>query len=277
MHADGHHHEPLPPPTGAATDEYLASVVAALGDTPESVIALQFLREGACEVLCVGDPADFEGILIQSFEMPAEPIAFGSSAEAIASLLPHLSGWSCVNVPAHLADELIEPVAAAAGASSMRLLDDVYHALLQPAPAIPEPCVRLLAGQDRGLIVTASTEMIGQGNERLLATLDTGHVAGAVRDGALVALAYTFATSERHADIGVVTHPEWRGRGLATAVSAHVAQAILLDGRTPVWSCGGSNIASLRIAARLGFVETSRRTYLIPEFDDALGSNSHEG
>jgi len=269
MHTHGHHHEPLPPPTTSATEAYLASVVEALGDTPETVIALQFLRDGACEVLCVGDPADLEGIVIQAIAIPEEPLAFGSSAEAIASLIPHLTGWTCVNVPSNLADDLIEPIATAANASSMRLMDDVYYALYRQFLAIPKRGARLLTAADRELVDQMPPDMIGDGSERLLATLDSGHVAGAIRDGALVSLAYTFATSERHADIGVVTHPEWRGQGLATSVASLVANAIRRDHRIPVWSCGGSNIASLRIAARLGFEEVSRRTYLIPDFDDA--------
>lgn len=274
MDQNGHHHEPLPPPTAEAAEGYLASVVTALGDTPESVIALQFLREGTCEVLCVGDPADFEGIIIQSFDMPTEPMAFGNSAEAIGGLVPHLTGWSCLNVPAHLADALIEPVATAAGTTDMRMLDDVYHTVRHPVLPGSMPSARLLTPADLHLISTASPELIGNGADRLSRTLEHGHVAGAIRDGVLVALAHTFATSERHADIGVVTHPQWRGQGLATAVTSLVAQAIQADNRVPVWSCGGTNLASLRTAARVGFEEVSRRVYLVPELDEDAGSSS---
>lgn len=272
MHANGHHPEPLLPPTDPASEAYLASVVEAIGDTPETVIALQFLQEGACEVLCAGDPADLEGIVIQSFEMPAEPMAFGSSAEAVASLMPHLAGWTCLNVPAALVDELLVPIGSLAGASNVRLLDDIYHTLTEPVRLRPEDDTRLLTRDDRELIGAAAGGLIGDGVERLLATLDWGHVAGAIRDDKLVALAHTFAASDRHADIGVVTHPNWRGQGLATAVAGLVAQAIQRDGRIPVWSCGGTNLASLRIAARLGFTEVSRRVYLIPDLEaDPIG------
>ncbi|MEJ7902120.1 MAG: GNAT family N-acetyltransferase [Thermomicrobiales bacterium] len=274
MHQTGHHHQPLPPPSAEATDGYLASVVEALGDTPETVIALQFLREGTCEVLCVGDPADFEGIIIQSLDMPTEPMAFGNSAEAIGGLVPHLTGWSCLNVPAHLADALIEPVASAAGTSDMRMMDDVYHLLTRRVPPMSTPSVRILTPADRDLVAAASPALIGNGVDRLLMTLEHGHVAGAVREGELVALAYTFATSERHADIGVVTYPQWRGQGLATAVTSLVAQAIQADERIPVWSCGGTNLASLRTAARVGFEEVSRRVYLIPDLGEDAGSTA---
>ncbi len=274
MHENGHHHEPLPPPTAEATAGYLASVVAALGDTPETVIALHFLQEGTCEVLCVGDPAGFEGIVIQLLEMPAEPMAFGTSAEAIGTLLPHLTGWTCINVPAVLADELVLPVASVAGADSVRMRDDIYHELRRPAILPARSSARLLTPADVGLVEAASTVLVGEDSERLMITIERGHVAGSFEEGTLVALAHTFAISPKHADIGVVTHPHWRGLGHATAVSAVVAQAIQEEGRIPVWSCGGPNIASLKTAARVGFEEVSRRVYLIPEMNEDEGQSS---
>lgn len=268
MHANGHHHEPLPPPTAEATAGYLATVVEALGDTPETVIALQFLWEGTCEVLCVGDPADFEGIVIQAFDMPAEPMAFGTRAEAIGELVTHLTGWSSLNVPSDLADALVEPVAKAAGVTNIRMLDDIYHVLPRSIDAEETGTFRRLTPADRGLVESAPADLIGDGAARVLTTIEHGHVAASIQDGALVALAYTFATSPKHADIGVVTHPDWRGQGRATAVTRLVARAIQDDGRIPVWSCGGTNIASLKTAARVGFEEVSRRVYLIPEPDE---------
>ncbi len=198
--------------------------------------------------------------------MPTEPMAFGTSAEAIAELIPHLGGWSCLNVPAHLADDLIESVASAAGADSVLMRDDIYFVLRRPAPRSALPSARLITPADRGLVESASADLVGADIERLLATIEDGHVAGSIEDDRLVALAHTFATSPKHADIGVVTHPNWRRLGHATAVGMLVARAIQDDGRIPVWSCGGPNIGSLKTAARIGFQEVSRRVYLIPEF-----------
>lgn len=269
MDANGHHHEPLPPPTEEATRAHLEAVTRALGDTPETVITLHFLREGDCDVLVVGDPADLEGLVVQSRAMPTEPVAFGSSAEAIASLLPFLDGWTCLNVPLALADDLIEPVAAAFGATGIRLFDDVYHVLERTASVPPVEGARLLGPGDRDLLVSSAAALAGDAVDRLADTLVDGHVAAVVREGQVVSLAHTFAMSERHADIGVVTHPGWRGQGFATATAGLVAEAVRQGGRTPVWSCGGTNLASLRVAAKLGFVEVSRRVYLVPESVDA--------
>ena len=94
--------------------------------------------------------------------------------------------------------------------------------------------------------------------------LREGFVAGAVVDNRLVAVAHTNAVTARYADIGVFTDQDYRNRGYSTASAAIVAKAIRETGRTPVWSCGEDNLASLKVAAKVGFTEVSRRTYVIP-------------
>ena len=69
--------------------------------------------------------------------------------------------------------------------------------------------------------------------------------------------------TERHADIGVFTSEEWRGRGLVTAAASMVAKQLQATGLTPTWSTGEDNFASLRVAGKLGFAEVGRRTYVI--------------
>lgn len=238
-----------------------------LGDSPTTVISLHFLREGRAEVFCVGSPHDPEGVVIQLLEYPEEPTAFGQ-ADAIASVLPLLSGWTCLNVPADVAGDLIDPVRNAAGARSVRLLDDVYFELRDPVRDVRLSSARLLASGDRDLLHSAPMELVGDRADALLEEMTWGHVAGAIREGQLISIAHTFAQSERHVDIGVATLEAWRRQGLATAVAAHVAGAVQRNGKIPVWSCGGGNVASLAVAANLGFREVARRTYLVPELDE---------
>ena len=52
------------------------------------------------------------------------------------------------------------------------------------------------------------------------------------------------------------------GKGFASSAASIVVRRIQERGRTPVWSAGEGNAASLRVAAKLGFVEVSRRVYL---------------
>ncbi len=81
-------------------------------------------------------------------------------------------------------------------------------------------------------------------------------------DGRIVSTAQTAAITNGYADIGVATDEKWRGRGFATAAASIVARRIHETGRTPVWSCGEDNLASLRVAQKLGFEEVSRLTYV---------------
>ncbi len=253
-------------PASSDYDHEFEAISEWLGDSPTTVISRHFLREGQAEVVCVGSPHDPEAVVIQLTGYPEEPTAFGD-AEAIASVLPMLQGWTSINVPADAADALIDPVRHAAGAASVRLLDDIYHELTDPVRQVHLPDVRLLTTDDHDLLRSAPAELVGDSADSLIEEMTWGHLGGAIRDGGLVSIAHTFARSERHVDIGVATMQAWRQQGLATAAAAAVAGAIQRDGQIPVWSCGGNNAASLAIAARLGFREVARRTYLVPGFE----------
>jgi predicted GNAT family acetyltransferase len=63
----------------------------------------------------------------------------------------------------------------------------------------------------------------------------------------------------------VYTKEAYRRRGFATAAASLVARRVQEAGQIPVWSAGGHNVASLRVAEKLGFEEVSRRVYVIPE------------
>lgn len=73
-------------------------------------------------------------------------------------------------------------------------------------------------------------------------------------DGVPVSFAYAPWRTERWFDIGVDTAPGARQLGLATRAAAAMIRAERAAGREPVWGAAESNLASLRLAARLGFV-----------------------
>jgi predicted GNAT family acetyltransferase len=83
-----------------------------------------------------------------------------------------------------------------------------------------------------------------------------------VIDGELVAVAYTAARGARLADVGILTREDWRNRGLSTAAAALVCADIQAAGQKPVWGTSAENVASQRVAAKLGFAEVSRRVYV---------------
>jgi RimJ/RimL family protein N-acetyltransferase len=81
---------------------------------------------------------------------------------------------------------------------------------------------------------------------------------GAFVDGRLVSVACPFFVAERFEDLGVVTEPGFRGRGLSPACAASVCADVRARGRQPSWTTSPDNTQSLRVAAKLGFVEHHR-------------------
>lgn len=80
-----------------------------------------------------------------------------------------------------------------------------------------------------------------------------GVARAVVVEGRAVAVAAPFFVGEEHEDIGVVTDPAFRGRGLSTACAAALVADIRGRGRTPTWTTSPRNAASRAVAARLGF------------------------
>ena len=77
-----------------------------------------------------------------------------------------------------------------------------------------------------------------------------------------VAVAFTAAQGERYVDVGIVTREDARGQGLATAAASLVCAAIQAAGLVPVWGTSEENLASQRVAEKLGFRQVAQRVYL---------------
>lgn len=244
-------------------DERL-QLAEALGEGPETVIAVHQLRRGLAQAYTVGKPAAFSAAIVQPLRDPAEPFGFGVDADALWHLLRQMRGWKCIHVSGQCSRPLRSILERELGCT-VRQIGDVYHVLEEPVHPADHHAVRLLGPEDLGLLEVAPPEIRGAGYENTAAMLHEGVVAGAVAAEELVCIAHTSARTERFADIGVFTLPAHRRQGLASAASALVADLLLREGQTPVWSCGETNRASLRVAQKLGFAPVSRRIYLIPE------------
>lgn len=81
----------------------------------------------------------------------------------------------------------------------------------------------------------------------------SGRACGAFVEGCLASLACTFFQGDRYEDIGVVTRPEFRRLGLSTACAGLLCREILARGCLPTWNTSPDNLASLRVAEKLGF------------------------
>lgn len=253
----------MPPPRPISAQERFV-LADALGDTPETVISVHLLRRGLARAVVAGDPARPLAAIVQAHDLPGEPVGFGDDGGALWALLRRLEGWMCVNVAHACAAPLSELMAETLGAN-VRRFDDVYHTLTRPVIPFRDATVRRLTPADLALVEAAPSEVRGGGYGNINTMLAEGIAAGAIIDGRLVAIACTFARTERHADLGVTTLAPWRGRGFATAAASLVAAALQREEITPVWSVGQHNAASLRVATKLGFAEIGRRVYVIPE------------
>jgi len=236
----------------------------ALGDTVETAISYHLLRRGLCEAYLLGNSGGEHGAIICDPKLCDEPTGFGTSPELIVELLQSLTGWFCVNVATELGMAVGALIEQRMGVK-VRYYGDLYFALTTPVKRFEKECVRQLSIEDLALL-EASPEFAraaGFGGPRQL--LEESFMACGIIDGKIVASAQAYARSERYADIGVVTLPEYRGRGFATAAASIVAQRLQEAGEIPLWSTGEDNYASQRIAQKLGFTEAGRRVYVIVE------------
>ncbi len=76
---------------------------------------------------------------------------------------------------------------------------------------------------------------------------------GAYEDGRLVGLAGCSADCETMWQIGVDVLPEYRRRGIASALTGALAAETMARGKIPFYCCAWSNIRSARNAIRSGF------------------------
>jgi GNAT superfamily N-acetyltransferase len=240
----------------------LRALAQMLPDTPETVISLHLLQRGLCRAWVAGPLDRPVALVIDSDEAPGEPSCHGDDPDAIWSILRDLPGWFAANMREAVAPAVATIIEQEWG-ERVSYLGDPHFTLQRPAPQFSDPVVRRLGPADVALLDAAPAEVRGGGFGGTTALLSNGIVAAAIVDGGVVAIAHTSAITDRHADIGVVTLPDYRRRGFATAAAALVATAIQASGRVPVWSCGETNQASLHVAANLGFAPILRRVYTI--------------
>ena len=86
----------------------------------------------------------------------------------------------------------------------------------------------------------------------------SGYAWGAFADDRLVSVACTFFAGSRHEDLGVASEPGFVGRGLSTACAGALCGDVLRRGRHASWTTSPDNLASLRVAEKLGFAEQRR-------------------
>lgn len=78
--------------------------------------------------------------------------------------------------------------------------------------------------------------------------------------------AFTAAISSKEIDIGIETNSKYRRLGLAEVVAEKMIHYCFEQRKKPVWACHCNNIASQKLAEKLGFVQTSECFTVKKEF-----------
>lgn len=92
----------------------------------------------------------------------------------------------------------------------------------------------------------------------------SGCAWGAFLNGQLVSVAATWYLGSVHEELGVVTEAAFRGCGLSAACAAALCTDVRSRGHRPTWSTSPDNLASLRVAEKIGFSILDRaRLYVI--------------
>lgn len=73
----------------------------------------------------------------------------------------------------------------------------------------------------------------------------------------VAAWAFTAAISDEEIDIGIETNAEYQRIGLAYIVAKQMIQYCFNQHKRPVWACHSENVASRKLAEKLGFAKTS--------------------
>ncbi|MGH8929158.1 MAG: GNAT family N-acetyltransferase [Egibacteraceae bacterium] len=84
----------------------------------------------------------------------------------------------------------------------------------------------------------------------------SGYAWGAFVGGRLASIACTFFVGSAYEDIGVVTEAGFRGQGLSVACAGGLCRDIQRRGRQPSWTTSPDNVASERVASKLGFARS---------------------
>jgi RimJ/RimL family protein N-acetyltransferase len=130
---------------------------------------------------------------------------------------------------------------------------------IAPPEAWPVTVEAGIVPMDGDLLARVDSGAIQAGHE-----MDRDHLARivgesfgfcALVDDHIASSAYIYGWSSRYASIFIDTEEPYRRRGLAARTCAVLIRRCLELGLMPVWNCLESNVASARLALKLGFDE----------------------
>lgn len=176
---------------------------------------------------------------------------FGAAAEDSPNCLVALARLVPQEGPLVLLQAGESPVPPGTVAAKIALgVQMLLGSLAQPRP-VEAAIERLSEGDAPAMRALAKLTEPGPFCDR---THQLGSFFGIRQSGMLVAMAGERMKIDGYSEVsGVATHPDFRGRGYAGALTAHVAAHILESGETPFLHAYATNAGAIALYERLGF------------------------
>jgi RimJ/RimL family protein N-acetyltransferase len=121
-------------------------------------------------------------------------------------------------------------------------------------PEVPRGAVRLLAPEEIPVLDHLPASL----KRELTIVASVSPIAATLVDELPVSFCYAAWETEGLWDISIDTLSEHRGRGYAAVAVAFLIEQMSRKGKRPVWGSEESNTASMKLAAKLGFVVVDR-------------------
>jgi RimJ/RimL family protein N-acetyltransferase len=169
-----------------------------------------------------------------------------ASAVDPASLRPLVNGFVS-------ADHDVVPLLGTTFPGSVRVDRVIYASPSAEPGGSTHDSVRRLTPHDAGAVDQfGSLRWVAKTWDGPTGLAGGGHAWGAFEGGRLVSVACSFFVGVRYEEIGVVTLPAYRGRGLSTSCVRALCADITARGRIPSWTTSTDNLASRRVAEKVG-------------------------
>ena len=228
----------------------LQNLARSLPDIPRWVETRGLLLGGRCTV--AGSP---EGFLVKALDGPLVCCVGRPDPETIRAAVSDGPGpdLRVLVLPVN-ADHAAQALPGwSRGSATIHLLEPGRWP--EPDPSVD---IRLLQGDL--LLALLPDSLRGE----IAWALPRATVAVAFADDVPASICYSCWETETLWDISIETVPEFRRRGLAEACTAFLMRTMRERGKQPVWGAEDSNLPSLQLAAKMGFMPVDRLILFAP-------------
>ncbi len=234
-----------------STKSILDQLAHALPDIPRWLYVRSMLLSGRCEVLGLaeeGPEPQFEARELEESEDWAVSVVGRPPADAIREATRrNQDGGEVLTTPeaaSHILGALPDWTATRA---TLHLLGDASR-----LPRFAGGEARLFGAEDLATVADDLPEELRSELEGAL-TRGAPAVAG-LADGRPVSFCYAADETEGLWDISIDTLEPYRRQGYASRCVSYMVEEMRRRGKVPVWAAEETNLPSMRLAAKLGFV-----------------------